>query len=139
MEKKKKTTIRLTSLDLRKFEEMLLAKRREILGDVSRMEDETLRKEKTDLSNIPFHMADVGSDSYETENSIGLMDSERRILMQIDEALGRIADGSYGICDLNGEPIPKARLQAIPWARYCVVCANLVEKGLVTLSEPEED
>ena len=58
------------------------------------------------------------------------MDSERKMLVEIDEALGRIEEGTYGICLGAGEQIPKQRLTAIPWARYCVSCATNLEKGL---------
>jgi DnaK suppressor protein len=126
MEKKKNT---LTRKQLDHFKAILLAKRAEILGNVTSMEDESLRKQSTDLSKLPIHMADVGSDNYELENSIGLMDGERRILRDIDAALGRLEEGAYGICEGNEEPIPLARLNAIPWTRYCVKCAELVEKG----------
>jgi DnaK suppressor protein len=121
----------LTPAEIRKFKALLLAKRNEILANVTSMEDETLRKIRTDLSNMPFHMADVGTDNYELENTLGLMDSERQILAEIEAALERIDDGKYGTCECDNEPIPKARLNAIPWARYCVTCANLSEKGLL--------
>ena len=73
--------------DLKRFEKLLLAKRREILGIVSTMENEALRGSRTDLSNTPYHMADMGSDNYERDNTLGLMASERRILNEIDDAL----------------------------------------------------
>ena len=95
------------------------------------MEYETLRKNRTDLSTMPLHIADAGSDTFEMENILGLMDSERRLLQEIDDALARIEDCTYGICEGDEEPIPKARLQAIPWTRYCVTCANLSERGLL--------
>ncbi|HUV62564.1 MAG TPA: TraR/DksA C4-type zinc finger protein [Sedimentisphaerales bacterium] len=112
-----------------------MAKRNEILGNVTSMESEALRRERSDLSNLPIHMADLGTDNYEIENIIGLMSSERKMLSEIDEALGRIAEGTYGICEGNGEPIPKLRLNAIPWARYCVPCATLLEKGILAKRE----
>jgi len=95
------------------------------------MEEETLRKPRTDLSNLPFHMADAGTDTFELENTLGLMDSERKLLKEIEDALARIENGTYGICEGSNEPIPKERLKAIPWARYCVAFASLLEKGLV--------
>ena len=121
---------RLTPEDIKRFKASLLAKRNEILDNVLSMEDQTLRKIRTDLSNMPFHMADSGSDTFELENTLGLMDSERKLLQEINDALERIEHGKYGICEGNAEPIPKARLQAIPWARYCVTCASQSEKGL---------
>ena len=125
----------LTPEEVAQFRAMLLAKQREILGNVMCMEDETLRKSRTDLSNMPFHMADVGTDNFEMENTLGLMDSERKLLMEIEDALCRIEDGTYGVCEGNDEPIPKGRLEAIPWARFCVECATLWEKGLLARRE----
>ena len=135
MGKREPKTKKLSPAEIRKFETMLLAKRNEILGNVTSMESEALRRERSDLSNLPIHMADLGTDNYEIENIIGLMSSERKILTEIDEALSRIEAGIYGTCEGNGEPIPKARLNAIPWARYCVACATLLEKGLLAPRE----
>ncbi len=122
----------LTAKEIRHFREMLLAKRREIFGDVSNMEGDTLRKSRRDasgdLSNMPIHMADLGTDNYEQEFALELMDSERKLLREIDEALQRIEDGTYGICEGTGEPIAKARLEAQPWARYSVEYARKLEQ-----------
>ncbi|UCC22301.1 MAG: TraR/DksA C4-type zinc finger protein [Planctomycetota bacterium] len=118
----------LTTAEIRRFKATLLAKRQEILADVITMEHETLRRESTELSRLPIHMADAGTDNYEVENTLGLMDSERKLLADIDDALQRIEDGTYGICQGSGKPIPRQRLDAIPWARYCVEYASLLEK-----------
>lgn len=134
MAKKKKKTLKKTPLkaaDLKKFERLLLQKRAEIFGDVNHMKEETLKKERSDLSNVPFHMADAGSDNYELENTLGLMDEEVKLLTEIDAALVRIEKKTFGICEGSGKAIPKARLEAIPWARYCVEYKQLLEKGLV--------
>lgn len=90
-----------------------------------------MRQANTDLSNQPFHMADLGSDNFEQDNTLSLTASERRLLTEIEDALLRIEEGAYGICEGGGERIPKARLEAIPWARYCVKCATLIEMGLL--------
>jgi len=127
---------------------MLLQKRREIISNVNEMEDETLKKSRMDasgdLSSMPIHMADIGTDNYEQEFALGLMDSERKLLREIDDALGRIEQKVYGICEGTGKPIRKARLEAQPWARYCVEYARMLEQGLVrepeeTISESQED
>ena len=81
---------------------------------------------------MPIHMADIGSDNYEQEFSLGLMDSERKIVREIIAALKRIEEGTYGICEGTGQPIPKARLEGIPWTPYCVQYAEMVEKGLAS-------
>jgi RNA polymerase-binding transcription factor DksA len=87
---------------------------------------------------MPFHMADAGSDNFEQEFSLDLMDSEKKMLVEINEALRRIDDGAFGVCEGRGESISKARLNAIPWARYCVACAELKEKGQLEEGPMEE-
>jgi len=125
----------LTSADLKHFKQILLEKRREILKNVNEIEDEALKKSRMDasgdLSSMPIHMADIGTDNYEQEFALGLMDSERKLLREIDEALGRIENQTYGICEGTGKLIPKARLEAQPWAKYCVEYARMLEQGLV--------
>ena len=129
----------LTREEIDTFKQMLLIKRIEILSTVMSMEDETLRKLRTDLSNMPIHLADLGSENFEVENAIDLMDSEKKILTEIEDALERIEDGTYGICQNDDVPIPKARLEAIPWARYCIACAHLREKGNAPRKENHYD
>ena len=129
MENKGTNIEKLSPEEIEEFRVMLLAKRNEILGNVISMESEALRRERSDLSNMPIHMADLGTDNYEIENILGLMNSERKILIEIYDALGRIDDGTYGICEGHNEQIPKARLEAIPWARYCVKCAAQTESS----------
>jgi RNA polymerase-binding protein DksA len=131
---------RLSAATIERFKQLLLQKRREIISNVNEMEDETLKKSRLDasgdLSSMPIHMADIGTDNYEQEFALGLMDSERKLLKEIDDALQRIEDKTYGICEGTGKPIPKARLEAQPWARYSVEYARLLEQGLVR--GPEE-
>jgi RNA polymerase-binding protein DksA len=128
MSQGKKNNSILSNSEVEMFRHLLLEKRNELLGNVSYMEMDALREDRSDLSNMPIHMADAGTDSYEQEFTLGLMDSERKLITEIDQALDRIEDGTYGICQGDGEPIPKLRLEAIPWARYCVACANIQEK-----------
>ena len=129
----------LTAADIERFKQMLLEKRREILVNVNEMGDEALKKSRLDaagdLSSMPIHMADIGTDNYEQEFTLGLMDSERKLLREIDDALQRIEQDTYGICEGTDKPIPKARLQAQPWARYCVEYARMLEQGRVTEQE----
>lgn len=142
-QKRKKTPIKKTSLpqineppltvaDIEHFKQMLLEKRNEILSSVNEMEDETLKKSRGDaagdLSSMPIHMADIGSDNYEQEFTLGLMDSERKMLKEIDDALQRIEQDTYGICEGTGRQIQKARLEAEPWARNCVEYARKLEQ-----------
>ena len=129
----------MSTAEAKHFRELLLQKRREILKNVTEFEDEALRKSRLDatgdLSCMPIHMADLGTDNYEQEFALGLMDSERKLLREIDLALGRIENKTYGICEGTGKPIPKARLEAQPWARYCVEYARMLEQGLVEEQE----
>ena len=128
MKEDKKKTEYLTPEELEKFRALLWAKRNELLGNVSYMEQDVLKENGSDLSHVPIHMADLGTDSYEQEFTLDLMDSERKLISDIDNALARIENGTYGICEMDGKPIPKPRLEAIPWARYCVACASNSEK-----------
>ena len=137
--RKKKT--RLTNTDIEHFKQLLLQKRREIIGSVNEMEDEALKKSRLaatgDLSSMPIHMADIGTDNYEQEFALELMNGEIKLLRKIDAALQRIEEGTYGICQGTGKPIAKARLKAKPWARYCVEYARLVEQGRIPGAEEQ--
>lgn len=129
----------LTNKQIDHFRQLLLEKRAELIGDVNSMETEALRTSRMDatgdLSSMPIHMADIGTDNYEQEFALGLMDSERKLLREILDALTRIDEGVYGVCEGTGQAIPLARLEANPWARYCVQYAEMVEKGLITEGE----
>lgn len=133
----------LTAKEMERYRELLIERLKEILGNVDHIESEALRTSRQDssgdLSSMPIHMADIGSDNYEQEFALGLMDSERKIVQEIYEALKRIQNKTYGICEGTGEPIPKVRLDGIPWTRYCVQYAEMVEKGLVFEAEPSHE
>lgn len=120
--------------DLLEFRRLLLEKRRQLLGDMSGMEAEAFRAKgedgSGDLSTMPVHMADIGTDNYEQEFTLGLLESERRLLRDIDEALDRIERGIYGVCVGTGQAIAVARLRAKPWAKYCIEYARKLEQGL---------
>lgn len=123
----------LTAREVDQFRQMLLEKRAEILGDVSTLHDEALHKDRRDAagdgSSMPIHMADLGTDNYELEFTLGLIEGERAILQEIDEALERIRQSTYGICQATGKPIGKARLKAKPWAKYCYEYTLAQEQG----------
>lgn len=137
--KKKKRPSKLTKKEIGVFRQLLLEKRAELVGDVNYIENETLRKSRGeaagDLSSMPIHMADIGTDNFEQEFSLGLMDGERKILKEITAALQRIDGGAFGICEGTGIPISKPRLKAKPWARYGIKYATMVEQGLVIEGE----
>ncbi len=120
----------LKTKDLQHYRDLLLAKRRELLGDVDSMEDEALRNSGgTNLSNLPIHMADMGTDNYEQEFTLGLVEKDRNLLREIHIALAKLQDGSYGICEGTGKPIAKPRLEAQPWTRYSIEHARKLEQN----------
>lgn len=114
--------------DLDKFRSLLLGKRAELLGDVEQIENDALRSESGELSHFPQHMADQGSDSFERSLSLDLAAVDRRLIKEIDDALQRIADGIYGLCEMTGRPIAVPRLLELPWARYSIEAAREIER-----------
>ena len=125
---------RLKKPTIESFRITLLERRRNLVGDMNTIEAEALRTNRHngggDLSNMPTHPADLGTDNYEQEFTLGLLESERLILAEIDDALARISNGTYGVCMGTGKPIAKARLRAKPWAKYTIEYARLIEQGL---------
>lgn len=117
----------LNKKDFQAFRELLLEHRMEIVGDVQSME-EARNVSAGDLSHMPLHMADVGSDNYDQEFTIGIMESERKILREIDEALARMDRGIYGVCLETGQAIDRNRLEAVPWTKYSKEAALRREK-----------
>lgn len=77
------------------------------------------------------HQADEGSDDYDRSVSLNLTTREFEILSHIDRALAKIEEGTYGVCDISGEAIPRGRLEAIPYANTTVKAQEMLEKGLV--------
>jgi len=105
----------------------LLQLRARLLGDMNQMADTALKD--TDTVRMPSDMADVGTDAFEQQLTLDLLGNEKEVLEQIEAALDRIADGSYGKCEGCGRGIAKARLDAIPYAALCVKCASQAENG----------
>ena len=128
----RKVKTHLSRKELDDYRQVLLQKRQTLLGDLSGMEQQTSSQGASgNLSSMPTHMADVGTDNFEQEFTLGLLESEQQLLREIDEALRRIDERTYGVCLGTGNPIPKARLLAKPWAKYTVEYARMLEKGLV--------
>lgn len=113
--------------ELKKVKELLLEKRADILGDVSSLEDEALKSHDEEVS--VDHMADHGSDSYEQDQTIGLLERENHALRAIGEALAKIQSGEYGVCEECEGAIKKARLKALPYARLCLECQMAEEQN----------
>jgi RNA polymerase-binding protein DksA len=118
----------LTKRQLESFRKRLLEKREEVFSDVSDMEVSALGGEGLASSSMPQHMADQGSDEYDQSLSLGIAESQRKLIREIDEALERIEDGTYGICQMLGTPIPRDRLEAMPWTKYSLEGARLASR-----------
>lgn len=128
--KPRKNAAGFSSRDLEHFGELLRAKRREILGDMRSMEHEALNTSGgSNLSNLPIHMADMGTDNYEQEFTLGLVEKDRQLLREINGALAKLKNGSYGICEGTGKPINRERLEYQPWARFSIEYARKMERG----------
>ncbi len=114
--------------ELNEYRVRLMEIRARLRGDVDQMANSALKKTRSesngDLSSMPIHMADIGSDNFEQEFTLSLMESEEGTLDAIEGALERIANGTFGHCEECGVKIPKARLNAIPYAPLCVKCAQ---------------
>jgi DnaK suppressor protein len=123
----------MKAADLKVFKVALEAMRARLRGDVATMADAALRKTRSessgDLSSMPIHMADIGSDAYEQEFTLSLMATEEGTLDLVQQALGRIRARTYGTCEECGGVIAKKRLEAIPFAPLCIRCAEKLENG----------
>src|SRR6476646_4947038 len=86
------------------------------------------RAEGSEASAFGMHQADAGSDAYDRDFALSLLSQEQDALYEIDEALKRVELGTYGKCEMSGKPIPHARLEAIPFARFTVECQSQLEK-----------
>ena len=123
----------MTKADLDSYRELLVSLRSRLNGDVTHLADEALRstggEASGSLSNAPLHMADLGTDNFEQEFTLSLLQNQEQALDEIREALGRIDRGTFGECEECHQPIPKARLQALPYTRHCVECARKLQQS----------
>ena len=117
--------------EMKTYKERMLVLRARLRGDVSELANAALRKTRSeasgDLSSMPIHPADMGTDAFEQEFTLGVMEKEEETLELVEGALERIEDGAYGVCVECSSRIPKARLNAIPYAPHCIRCASELE------------
>lgn len=108
----------------------LLALKDTLLDSMTGVARDNLRTghDSHEVSAHGLHQADAGSDAYDRDFALNLLSQEQDALFEIDEALKRIARGTYGTCEMSGKQIPKARLEARPFARFTVECQNEIEK-----------
>jgi len=123
----------MKAAETKAFKATLEAMRARLRGDVTTMADAALRKTRSeasgDLSSMPIHMADIGSDAYEQEFTLSLMATEEDTLALIEQALERIRGRKFGTCEECGGVIAKKRLEAIPFAPTCIRCAEKLENA----------
>jgi RNA polymerase-binding protein DksA len=116
----------MTKKELLQCEKALLAEKQRLLRQgnfTNQVMDSTAPGSTGDLSSHRTHTADQGTESYQSELASRHKSVESKTLREIDEALHRIADGTYGICAMCGKPIPKGRLEVVPHARLCIKCS----------------
>jgi DnaK suppressor protein len=129
--KKKESSVNLGA-EYVKFKQILTDLRLRLSGELQHLEGDSLNKSgrdsSGDLSGYSFHMADVATDNFDLETTLGLASNEQNILNLVDNALHKIEDGSFGICELCKKTIPMKRLLVMPYAPNCVKCQEQVEK-----------
>ncbi len=115
----------------KKFRDNLVKERANVEEEMRRQESTSLSRSQRDvsgdLSGYSFHMADAGTDTYEREFAGNLLTAEQKILFEIDGALLRMDDGTYGACQKCEKSIAKKRLEIVPYARLCKKCKEQVE------------
>jgi RNA polymerase-binding transcription factor DksA len=123
----------MTQAELKGYQHRLLVLRDRLSGDVSHLTSEALRnaggEASGSLSNVPLHPADLGTDNFEQEFTFNLLQNEEQVLQEIADALERVRQRSFGLCETCRQPIPSARLEALPYARQCVGCARKSQQG----------
>jgi RNA polymerase-binding transcription factor DksA len=114
--------------ELDRYREILLKKRHELVGDITNLEGEALNANSGSLSHTPQHIAEQGTESFDQALSLDIAQADRNLIKEIDDALNRIAKGSFGICELTHKPISKDRLEELPWTRHSIEAARELER-----------
>jgi len=121
----------MTKQQLKQFRQALLGERAKFAGELRAIAKEASknpREASGDLSGYTVHMADMSADTYERELSMNIASSEQEVLYQIDEALKRIEEGTYGVCQQCAKPIGLSRLKAVPYTSMCISCQRAKEQ-----------
>ena len=131
----------LTKAEINSYRRRLLALKKRIGDDLSELEEEALRpvggESAGNMSDVPVHLADLGTENYEEEATLELLENEEHLLMEVNDALARIEQGTFGVCENCHKPISKERLDALPYARYCIRCARKLQAAPVIEYEQE--
>jgi RNA polymerase-binding transcription factor DksA len=117
----------------RRFYKLLLELRSHVTGQLDTHTEDTLKRsakdDAGDLSSYGQHMADAGTDTFDRDFALSLVSSEQEALSEIEAAIRRIKDGSYGVCEVTGKPIAKERLMAVPFTRYSAEAQKEIERN----------
>jgi len=123
---------KLTKKDTLEFKKLILRRKEEVNEEIKHISEDTLKKSQKDasgdISGYTYHMADVATDNYDREFSLGLASKDRKSLYELEDALKRVEEGTYGICQDCKCLIAKTRLRAVPQARLCIKCQEKREK-----------
>lgn len=122
---------KITKKDLKVYKKILTDLRDEIIDQIKHISEDTKKSQRDasgDISGYSFHMADVATDTYDREFSLGLASNDRQLLYDIDDAIKKIEEGKFGSCEECGKPITKSRLKAIPYTKLCLGCQKKLER-----------
>ena len=119
----------MSKTEMQSFREQLLRLSSRLRGDVSDLGEEAFRRTGDgNLSSVPLHPADLGTDAFERQMTFVLLENEGQTLAETAAALDRIERATFGLCEECQTEIPKARLQAVPYTRHCIDCARILER-----------
>lgn len=99
----------------------------ELHADLTREKSTLVSDARAQETQFSMHPADAGTDSYDRDWALGMLSADQNAIYEVEEALARILDGSYGKCGLTGKPIPRERLEAIPWTRFSAAAERKFE------------
>ena len=132
MAKSKSKKKKLNKKELEHFKKKLDIERKKVLEEMSELQSRNLMQSISDqsgeVSRYSYHLGDTASLSYGREFSMGLAERQQKYIKQIEQALERIEEGTYGICKVTGELIPTERLEEVPVAKYSVKGKEILEK-----------
>ncbi len=121
----------LNKEQVKQLRQLLITERAKLAEEIKAIARDTAkspREASGDLSAYTVHMADMAADTYERELSMNIVSSEQELLYQIDDALKRLDDGSFGICQQCDQPVSMSRLKAVPYASMCISCQRAKEQ-----------
>lgn len=121
---------KLNKKELKIYKDLLIKIRDNITDQIRHISEDTQKSQRDasgDISGYSIHMADVATDTYDREFSLGLASNDRELLYEIDEAIKRLEEGNFGTCEECSKPITKSRLKAIPYTKLCLKCQKKQE------------